>query len=161
MQGLVAVTARKIQEAGGEVVVETAQTMAARFDRQRKFEALRDRFIHGYDGVNAARAAKAKVLEELQAIVVQLGVRRYPYRIVIPWAGIQLGWWLRRRPWHRTHAVVLFHLINRLFVCHAGPEIFLYDRVRKRVRLKQLLSFGVDEAMQSFRDQVVFKRNLI
>jgi hypothetical protein len=67
LDGAAGVLAARIQESGGDAVVETLEARAARLERAQQFKEEKEAFARSYDGVNASRAAHQLLISDLKA----------------------------------------------------------------------------------------------
>jgi hypothetical protein len=66
VDGAAAVLAARIQERGGEAVVETLQAKAERHQRAQKFKEDKDAYARSKDGVDASHAAHRLLISDLK-----------------------------------------------------------------------------------------------
>jgi hypothetical protein len=70
-----AVLAARIQESGGDAVVETLEARTARLGRAQKFKDEKEAYARSYDGVNASNAAHQRLISDLKAKSEIVGCR--------------------------------------------------------------------------------------
>ena len=94
LDGAAAVLAKRIQESGGDAVVETLEARAARLERAQQFKDEKEAFARSYDGVNASRAAHQRLVGDLKANSEIVGCRirevKYDNVLVLIGRGVVL-----------------------------------------------------------------------
>jgi hypothetical protein len=68
-EGAAAVIEARVQELGGKPVIESVATRAARLNRSRQFDGLRERFLSTEEGVKAATAAYEQLRTRTESLV--------------------------------------------------------------------------------------------
>jgi len=74
-QSAAAVLAARIQEGGGDAVVETLEARAARLERAQKFKDEKEAYARSKDGVDASHAAHQLLISDLKAKSEIVGCR--------------------------------------------------------------------------------------